>query len=87
MVVVGGRGAETRIGEAKEVPGAIRQAEAWVEAKRKDSLGLVLLNTKWRREPASERQIELLKRKKIKVPRGITKGQASHLIAMLSKGR
>ena len=86
-VVRRGRGRDESLGEAKAVPEAIRLAEAWVEKECKDSLGLVLLKTRWRREPASEKQKKLLKGRKIDVPKGITKGQASHLIAMLAKGR
>jgi hypothetical protein len=82
-----GRGRDERLGEAADVPKAVRRAEAWVEKERKDSLGLVLLNTRWRHEPASERQKKLLEGRKIDVPKGITKGQASHLIAMLGRGR
>ena len=38
------------------------------------------------RGPASEKQKKPLKGRKIDVPKGITKGQASHLIAMLGRG-
>ena len=66
---------------------AVRKAEAWIATHRQDSLGLVILGTRWRGERASEKQLALLKSKGLQVPRGITKGQASHLIAMLSKRR
>ena len=86
-VVARGRGPETRIAKSGKRANAVRLAEEWVGAKRKSSLGLVLLKTRWRSEPASEKQKKLLKTKGITVPRAITKGQASHLIAMLAKGR
>ncbi|MHC5055569.1 MAG: DEAD/DEAH box helicase [Planctomycetota bacterium] len=66
---------------------AVRKAEAWVATHRKGSLGLVILGTRWRGERASPKQLSLLKSRGLQVPRGITKGQASHLIAMLSKRR
>ena len=37
-----------------------------------------------RSAPATEKQINVLRRRKIEVPAGLTKGQASHLIGMLS---
>jgi hypothetical protein len=49
----------------------------------KESVGLVARNTRWRRAPASDKQLRVLHSKKIKVPKGLTKGQASHLISML----
>ena len=49
-----------------------------------DLLVLVKLNTPWRRQPATEKQLNKLRDKKIDVPKGLTKGQASYLIGMLS---
>jgi uncharacterized glyoxalase superfamily metalloenzyme YdcJ len=40
----------------------------------------------WRRQPATEKQLERLKRAHLQVPPRISRGQASHLIAMLSHG-
>jgi superfamily II DNA or RNA helicase len=85
--VIAAKGRETEIGRARSLPEAIGRAELWVRKERKDSLGLVLLGTKWRSEPASDRQRKLLESKGITVPKRMTKGQASHLVAMLSKGR
>lgn len=50
----------------------------------RDLLPLVRCNTRWRREPATKKQIGMLLGRKIDVSEGITKGQASHLIGMLS---
>ena len=58
--------------------------EAHVRKRESDSVGLVTRDTLWRRSPASEKQIDVLRRKKVSVPEGLTKGQASHLIGMLS---
>lgn len=43
------------------------------------------MHTRWRRGPATEKQIALLKKRDIAVPSGLTKGRASHLISILSK--
>ncbi len=79
------RGKTEPLGAETTYVRAIRKAEAWVATHKKDSLGLVILGTRWRGERASTKQLALLKSKGLQVPRGITKGQASHLIAMLSK--
>ncbi|RJR43776.1 MAG: DEAD/DEAH box helicase [Desulfobacteraceae bacterium] len=63
---------------------AIAEAEAMVEARFGDLLPLVRLGTRWRKAPATEKQLNVLRSKKIEIPSGITKGQASHLIGMMS---
>jgi hypothetical protein len=44
----------------------------------------VARNTRWRQAQASQKQLKVLRTRKIEVPEGLTKGQASHLISMLS---
>jgi hypothetical protein len=78
---------ESVVGKAATANDAIREAEQWVETHRKESQGLVLLGTKWRHAPASDKQLEALRSKSVAVPKGITKGQASHLFAMLYNRR
>ncbi len=63
---------------------AIIEAEAIVKDQFQDLLPLVKRNIRWRRAPATEKQIKVLRNMKINVPKGLTKGQASHLIGMLS---
>jgi hypothetical protein len=63
---------------------AVQEAEKYVEQELKDEVILVMRDTRWRREPASKKQIDYLRKRKITVPKGLTKGQASHLIGMLS---
>jgi len=81
------KGKERKLGATAGMPEAVGRAERWITANRADSLGLVLLRAKWRGRPASAKQVEYLKSWKISVPRGITKGQASHLVAMLPRRR
>jgi len=81
------RSDESIIGKATTANEAIEEAEQWVETHRKESQRLVLLGTKWRNAPASERQLKTLRSKGVAVPKGITKGQASHLFAMLYNRR
>lgn len=63
---------------------AIAWAEAHVEATCPDQINLVARRTRWRDQPASEKQVAFLRRKGIGVPETLTKGQASHLIGMLA---
>ncbi len=77
------RGKETIIGRGEDIHSAIKNSEAHVSKHLTESIGLVTRNTRWRRAPASDKQLRVLRSKKIKVPEGLTKGQASHLISML----
>lgn len=78
------RGRETTVAHSKNVHSAIVEAEAYVREHLQDSVKLVDRKTRWRKAPASEKQIRALRNKGISVPEGLTKGQASHLIGMLS---
>jgi ATP-dependent helicase IRC3 len=73
------------IKSAKSMRTAIMAAEGYVKDHFPDLLKLVHRESRWRRSPASKKQISLLKNKRIAVPEGLTKGQASHLIGMLAK--
>ena len=63
---------------------AVLEAEKFVKNQFSDLMLLVKLHTRWRSAPATEKQIRVLRRRKIKAPEGLTKGQASHLIGMLT---
>ncbi|MDY6971407.1 MAG: DEAD/DEAH box helicase [Thermodesulfobacteriota bacterium] len=78
------RGTEAVLTRHVDVHSAITSADAHVKRHESDSVGLVTRDRRWRIAPASEKQIDVLRRKKIDVPEGLTKGQASHLIGMLS---
>ena len=76
-------GKETVIGRSEDFHSAIKISEAHVFRHLKESVLLVARETRWRRAAASDKQLRVLRGKKIKVPTGLTKGQASHLINML----
>ena len=78
------RGAGHTIGEASSPVTAIRRAEDFISTEKTDSVPLVRRGTRWRGEPASEKQRNLLRRKGLEVPEDLTKGQASHIIAAVS---
>ncbi|MBW1803758.1 MAG: hypothetical protein JRJ85_23890, partial [Deltaproteobacteria bacterium] len=75
---------EKVISDKSDLKSAIKEAERFVRKNHSDLLVLVKLNTRWRRQPATEKQLNILRSRKIEVPKGLTKGQASHLIGMLS---
>jgi hypothetical protein len=63
---------------------AIAKADDFIRQTRPRSLGLADLQARWRRQPATEKQLERLGQAHLQVPPEISRGQASHLIAMLS---
>jgi ATP-dependent helicase IRC3 len=65
---------------------AILKADDFIRRSRPHSLGLTDLQARWRRQPATAKQLERLKRAHLQAPPRISRGQASHLIAMLSNG-
>lgn len=78
------RGLEKTIMIKTDLRSAILGAEKFVTDQFSALLPLVKLYTRWRDAPATKKQIKVLHRRKIEVPAGLTKGQASHLIGMLS---
>ena len=77
-------GKETVITKGASLASTIMDADLYIKNNLPDILKLVKRNTLWRRAAASEKQIKALRSKKISVPAELTKGQASHLIGMLS---
>jgi hypothetical protein len=80
-------GGENLVSRERDLRTAVRSAEIHVRENLPECVGLVTRNTRWRRDPATEKQISVLRARKLEVPDGITKGQASHLISMLSELR
>jgi hypothetical protein len=84
-VTLRNRGKESTLATVHNAFEAVRNAEKFVAEHRKDSVGLVLREAKWRYQRASQKQLDLIKKRGIAVPVGLTKGQASHLIGMLPR--
>jgi superfamily II DNA or RNA helicase len=78
------REAAVSLGAAAELPEAIRKAEAFVQKERGAALRLLDLSARWRHQPLSDAQRGLLQRKGIPIPKGLTRGQASWMIGLLS---
>ncbi len=83
-VVLRRLGTETVITRRDDVRSAVRMAETHVTNHLPQSVGLVTRSTRWRQASASQKQLKVLRNRKIEVTEGLTKGQASHLISMLT---
>jgi len=68
-----------------QLTGAIAKAETYIRTTCPRALELVDLRAPWRRRPATEKQLERLSRAHVIPPPQISRGQASHLIAMLTR--
>ncbi len=75
------------LGSARELPDAIRTAQAFIQRERGAAVRLLDLSARWRRQPPSEAQRALLRRKGIPLPQGLTRGQASWMIGLLPAHR
>jgi ATP-dependent helicase IRC3 len=78
------RGEAVSLGSAGDLPEAIRTAEAFVEEEREAAIRILDLSAHWRNQPPSDAQRGLLRRKGIPIPKGLTRGQASWMIGLLS---
>ena len=78
------RGEAVSLGAAGDLPDAIRTAEAFVEEERAATLRILDLSARWRDQPPSDAQRGLLQRRGIPIPKGLTRGQASWMIGLLS---
>ena len=61
---------------------ALSMAEVFVRTERRDTVRITDKGAKWRDRPASEKQIALLRKRRIPFTAGLTMGQASNLIDM-----
>ncbi len=77
------KGKEVPLFQERNLWKTVEHAEEYITENIPDTVPLIVRNTRWRKATASEKQIKVLERRKISVPNGLTKGQASHLIGML----
>jgi ATP-dependent helicase IRC3 len=78
------RGEAVSLGSAANLPDAIHTAETFVERERNAAIRILDLSARWRNQPPSEAQRALLQRKGVPIPKGLTRGQASWMIGLLS---
>ncbi|MGQ0712151.1 MAG: DEAD/DEAH box helicase [Gemmatimonadaceae bacterium] len=78
----GGPGMErTLIHRARTLPFAVEAADGFVAIRIPDASQLVRRHAPWRRQPPTDRQREVLGRYGIRMPEGLTRGQASQMIS------
>lgn len=82
-VILREKGENKLINQENNLRNAILKAEYYIEKKYPQHVKLVSRYTRWRMEPASEKQRKILSKWKLEIPPNLTKGQASHLIGML----
>lgn len=74
------RPVRVRLALAKTLKQAVRAADGWVLQERADQIGLLNRFVRWRREPATQKQLALLASLGQPVKEGLSKGEAAMLI-------
>jgi hypothetical protein len=74
-----------KVGCAPRLAEAIYRADAFVERTRSEVVKIVDLSARWRDRAPTDAQLQLLRQKNVPVPPGLTRGQASWMIALLSR--
>lgn len=65
-----------------ELESAIGAADRYVDGHRPQAVQIVDLSATWRDLPPTAKQVEILEKQRIPVPRGLTRGQASWMIGL-----
>lgn len=73
-------GVRERLALVKTLKRAVRAADDWVREERGDQMGLLNRFVRWRREPATPKQVALLESLGQAVKPGLSKGEAAMLI-------
>jgi superfamily II DNA or RNA helicase len=81
VAVITPRGAPTPLTRAQDLATAIKVADGFVSAERPDASRIVERSARWRAEPPTDKQKELLARNNLPIPEGLTRGQASQMIS------
>lgn len=71
-----------RVGKHRSLAAAIRDGDRRVREGRPEAVRLVDMDAPWRTQPPSEKQESLLRRMGVPIPRGLTRGDASWIIAL-----
>ena len=74
-------------GPATVVSGAVQKVDDLVRRYRPNCVQFLAVDARWRAQQPTEKQLDLLRRRGVPLPTGISRGQASWMIAMLSGRR
>jgi hypothetical protein len=69
-----------------DLASAIATVDAFVQRERENVVSLVAVDARWRAQKPTDKQLDVLRRRRIPTPEGLTRGQASWLITQ-SSGR
>lgn len=69
-----------KIGIHNSLFDAFREGDSWISNNKHDFKTMMSQDAKWREDTPTEKQLALLKKLNISVPKGLSKGQASTLI-------
>jgi superfamily II DNA or RNA helicase len=75
------------IQRARALPLAVQAADRFVAVEFPDASQLVQRAARWRDQPPTDKQRDVLVRSGIHVPQGLTRGQAAHMISMVVSSR
>lgn len=79
-------GGTAKHGECLTLPDAVRLGTRVVKDTYPESVPLLYKSARWRQDPATDRQLALLRRLGVTPPPGLTKGQAQLLIQRHTRG-
>jgi superfamily II DNA or RNA helicase len=80
-------GAAPMPGPTADISRAVRAVDDLVRRHRPDCVQFLAVDARWRAHQPTEKQLDLLRRRGVTVPTGLSRGQASWMIAMLSGRR
>jgi hypothetical protein len=63
-----------------ELASAVAAVDTFVAREREDVVSLLAIDARWRSQKPTDKQLDLLRRRRIPTPGGLTRGQASWLI-------
>lgn len=75
------RGQKQKLGAFPSSELAIRFADRWVREERPERIKLASMDSSWRYQPATQKQLDAIARMQAPVPQNLTRGQASFIIA------
>jgi len=73
----------TLLHRAQSLAGPVKAADGFVRAERPGAGQLVERSARWRSDPPTDKQKELLARHRVPAPEGLTRGQASQMISLV----
>lgn len=74
-----------RVAKYRSLPAAIHHGDRWTYEHRTEAVRFVDMREPWRAQAPTEKQEQVLRRREIPIPEGLTRGGASWIIALGSR--